>query len=146
MGTAKILKEAFLDLIFEEVRQRPVVPILPVPMEAPVTPEARVKKSVSLYLTDVAKELDAKGLELYVSMFVPVGYGKRNSLDYTLCFAGHYVAIETKAPGEWLTGLQRQTCRAIYRSGGTVFIISGPEGLAALKRWVERHAHRLFAR
>ena len=104
-----------------------------------MTPEGRVKKLVSIYLDDL-------GENCYKIMFVPVGYGKRNQLDYTLCLYGQFVAIETKAPGEWLTPLQRQTCRGILRAGGKVFIVSGPEGLAALKRWVERHAHRLSAR
>jgi hypothetical protein len=104
-----------------------------------MTPEARIKKLVSIYLdslSDVA----------YYHMPVPTGYGKRNSLDYILCIHGHFIAIETKAPGEWLTPLQRQTARSIVLSGGKVFIISGSEGLDALKRWVERHEHRLLAR
>ena len=111
-----------------------------------MTKEGRVKKMVSSYLVDLQLSLDKKGVQVYVSMFVPSGYGKNNTLDYTVCFAGHFVAIETKAPGEWLTGPQRITCRTIYQSGGSVFIISGPEGLASFKRWVERHAHRLFTR
>ena len=98
-----------------------------------------MKKLVSLYLDDL-------GETVYKTMFVPVGYGKRNQLDYTLCIYGRFVAIETKAPGEWLTPLQRQTARSILRAGGTVFVISGPEGLASLKRWVERHADRLSTR
>ena len=104
-----------------------------------MTPEARVKKKVSFYL-------DSLGENCYKIMFVPVGYGKRNQLDYTLCIAGHFVAIETKEPGKWLTPLQRQTARGMYYAGAKVFIISGPDGLAALKRWVDRHAYRLFAR
>lgn len=107
-----------------------------------MTPEGRVKKIVSTYLEDLREVLTERGIELYTSMFVPVGYGKRNSLDYNICFAGHYLAIETKAPGGWLTPLQRQTCREIVRSGGTVFIISGQEGLDALKRWVRRNEYR----
>lgn len=96
-----------------------------------MTKEARVKKLVSFYLDT----LDEK---VYKVMFVPVGYGKRNQLDYTLCIAGRFVAIETKAAGEWLTPLQRQTCRNILQAGGAVFIISGPDGLNAFKRWVAR--------
>lgn len=107
-----------------------------------MTPEGRVKKLVSTYLND----LDRNGIPVYYSMFVPVGYGKRNSLDFTVCIAGHFVAIETKEPGNWLTPLQRQTARGMYYAGAKVFIISGPDGLAALKRWVDRHAYRLFAR
>ena len=107
-----------------------------------MTPEGRVKKLVSSYLEDLQNDLDKIGAELYTSMFVPVGYGKRNQLDYTLCLYGYFVAIETKAPGEWLTPLQRQTARNIIRSGGKVFIISGAEGLQAFKRWVGRVEHR----
>jgi hypothetical protein len=98
-----------------------------------MTPEGRVKRKISDYL-------DSLGDLVYKIMFVPTGYGRRNQLDYTLCLYGQFVAIEAKAPGEWLTELQRITCRTIYRAGGAVFIISGPEGLAALKRWVDRHA------
>jgi hypothetical protein len=78
-------------------------------------------------------------MELHVNMFVPHGYGKRNQLDYTTCIFGQFVAIETKAPGEWLTPLQRVTARNIVRSGGKVFIISGIEGLRSFMEWVERH-------
>ena len=102
------------------------------------TPEGRVKKMVTSYLEELANKLEKHyGLEIHVNMFVPFGYGKRNQLDYTMCIFGHFVVIETKAPGEWLTPLQRVTVRNIYRSGGKVFIISGPEGLAAFRRWVE---------
>ena len=103
-----------------------------------MTPEGRVKKLVSSYLEDLQIDLDKIGMELYCSMIVPVGYGKRNQLDYTLCLYGYFVAIETKAPGEWLTPLQRQTARNIIRSGGKVFIVSGEEGLNAFKRWTEK--------
>jgi len=107
-----------------------------------MTPEGRVKKLVSSYLEDLAISLDTIGMELYSTMIVPVGYGKRNQLDYTLCLYGYFVAIETKAPGEWLTPLQRVTARNIIRSGGKVFIISGAEGLEAFKRWVDRVEYR----
>ena len=103
-----------------------------------MTPEARVKKLVSTYLNG----LDTSGRNVYHTMFVPVGYGKRNSLDYTICISGRYVGIETKAPGQDLTPTQRLACRDIYKAGGKVFIVSGAEGLDAFKRWVEReHRH-----
>lgn len=103
-----------------------------------MTPEGRVKKLVSSYLEDIKNLLDTTDWDMYSTMFVPTGFGRRNQLDYTLCIYGRFVAIETKAPGEWLTPLQRQTCRNILRSGGKVFIISGAEGLEAFKRWMER--------
>lgn len=105
-----------------------------------MTPEGRVKKAINAYLNTLKQELETHGMEMYISMFVPTGYGKNNSLDYHLCIAGHFVAIEAKAPGEWLTNNQRQTARNLYRSGATVFVISGPEGLASFQNWVKRNA------
>ena len=101
---------------------------------------------VSSYLEELIKLLDDKGLELYIHMPVPGGYGKRNTLDYILCIAGHYVAIETKAPGEDLTPLQRQVCRNLFRSGATIFIISSKDGLDAFKNWVKRNERWIFDR
>lgn len=106
-----------------------------------MTPEGRVKKMVTSYLEDLARQMEPTGFELHVNMFVPTGYGKRSQLDYTMSIFGRFVAIETKAPGEWLTPLQRVTARNIIRSGGKVFIISGPDGLRSFWNWVERDEH-----
>lgn len=110
-----------------------------------MTPEGKVKKIITVYLTWLAEYLDKHGKSLHYSMFVPTGYGRNNTLDFTICLAGHFIAIEAKAPGEWLTSQQRITCRDILRSGGTVFIISGPEGMDSFARWVERNADRFLA-
>lgn len=69
-------------------------------------------------------------------MPVPSGYGK-SGLDYTICINGRFVAIETKRPGEWLTPRQRQTVIRILTAGGKVFVISGEEGLASFRSWIE---------
>lgn len=105
-----------------------------------MTPEGRVKKMVRSYLDDLKRNLEERGHDLYLSMFVPTGYGKRNTLDYTICYAGRFVAIETKRPDEDLTPLQKLTVRSIIRAGGEVFVISGVEGLQAFKNWVAKHA------
>ena len=107
-----------------------------------LTPEGRVKKMVHSYLDDLQKDLQDRGYDMYLTMFVPTGYGKRNTLDYTLCYAGRFVAIETKRPDEDLTPLQKLTARSIIRSGGEVFIISGVEGLDAFKNWVRKNECR----
>lgn len=104
-----------------------------------MTPEGRVKKMVTSYLEDLRDKMELRGDKLHWSMFVPTGYGKRNTLDYTICFCGEFIAIETKAPDEDLTPNQRLTCRDILGSGGKVFIISGVEGLRSFIEWVERH-------
>jgi hypothetical protein len=111
-----------------------------------VTPEGRIKKLVDFVLEKLSIALEETDQELYIHKPVPVGYGKRNTLDFHLCLAGHFIAIECKAPGEWLTPMQRQSCRALYRAGATVFIISGPDGIAALERWFERNESRYLGR
>lgn len=95
-----------------------------------MTPEGRVKAKVNKYLTSIKEYV-------YWEMPVPTGYGK-SGLDYTICLAGRFVAIETKAPGEWLTPRQRDRALDILSKGGKVFVISGPEGLAAFQDWVKR--------
>ena len=107
-----------------------------------MTKEGKVKKLVSTYLNGLKEGLESRGHTLYVTMFVPVGYGKRNTLDYTLCLFGQFVTIETKAPGEDLTPAQRLTALEVCNSGGKVFIISGMEGLNALRSWVQKHVSR----
>lgn len=108
-----------------------------------MTPEGRVKKMVTSYLQDLQESLTdpvTLACPLFYSMFVPTGYGRRNSLDYTICFYGQHVAIETKAPGEDLTPNQRITCRDLYHSGAKVFIISGADGMAAFRKWAIKYA------
>lgn len=93
--------------------------------------ERDVKKRVSRLLS-LAMEHDP----LYVWMPVVTGFGKR-SLDYICCVRGQFVAIETKATGEWLRPDQRQRARDILKSGAKVFIISGSDGYGALERYLE---------
>ena len=92
--------------------------------------ERDVKRRVSALLS-LAMEYDP----LYVWMPVVTAMGKR-SLDYICCIQGQFVAIETKATGEWLRPDQRQRARDIHMSGAKVFIISGPDGYAALEAFL----------
>ena len=100
-----------------------------------MTPEGRIKARINRYLATLHDPLN--GLEIYVEMPVPTGFGK-SGLDYTMCIFGRFVCIEAKAPGEWLTPRQRLRALSILNSGGHVFIISGDAGLAAFAKWVER--------
>jgi len=100
-----------------------------------MTPEGRVKKAVNEYLSTLRDPLN--GVGIYIEMPVPSGYGK-SGLDYTICLWGHFVAIETKKPGAWLTPRQRIRALDILNAGGTVFIITGPDGLRSFMDWVER--------
>lgn len=89
-----------------------------------MTPEGKVKKTVSQYLRQVPG--------LWYTMPVPSGYGE-STLDYIGCYKGQFFAIETKKPGGKPTARQLQTIQAMERSGGKVFIIDGD--LTELKNW-----------
>lgn len=98
-----------------------------------MTPEGQVKKKISAYLSTC--QTLYSNVTLWDWMPVPSGYGK-SGLDYILCINGLFVAIEAKAPGEWLTTRQRDTALGILRGRGKVFVISTDEGLEAFKRWM----------
>lgn len=93
-----------------------------------MTPEGRVKKKINFLL-------DKHSLFVYTEKMVPTGFGT-SGLDYTLCVNGLFVAVEAKAPGEWLTPRQRMTALKILGAGGKVFIVSNDDGLGALNRWL----------
>lgn len=80
-----------------------------------MTPEGRVKRMVK-------KALDTLGADCWRFMPVQTGYGGA-ALDYLLSIRGHFVAIETKAPGKKLTPMQETTKAAIEAAGGLVFVV-----------------------
>lgn len=83
-----------------------------------MTPEGYVKKAVK-------KELDAYP-DHYREMPVPGGFGK-SGLDFTVCFFGKFVAIETKKPKGEPTPRQEQRIREITAAGGIAIVISSVE-------------------
>lgn len=89
-----------------------------------MTPEGKIKNDVKKLL---------KHFGIWYDMPVPSGFGK-SQLDFTCCWRGRMLAIETKAPGKWLTPLQCRTARDMHLAGALVFIISGVEGMAALEK------------
>lgn len=93
--------------------------------------ERDVKRRVTALLS-----LASEHGPLYWWLPVVTAYGKR-SLDYICCIDGQFIAIETKATGEWLRPDQRQRARDLYEAGARVFIISGPDGYGALERYLE---------
>jgi hypothetical protein len=94
-----------------------------------MTPEGKVKK--------VVKQLLAK-YTTWSYMPVSGGFGK-DALDFIICFNGKFLSIETKAPGQWLTPLQRLCAAEIIEAGGTVYIVSRDDGLRSLERWLDRN-------
>jgi hypothetical protein len=97
-----------------------------------MTPEGRIKAMVKRELIKILKEYPGS-----VWSFMPVqyGYGKP-ALDYLWCVSGHFVAIETKAPGKVPTPRQALTMGLIGNAGGSVFVVSGEESLAELVEFV----------
>lgn len=94
-----------------------------------MTPEGKVKAMVKKVLIHHGIEYD---------MPVPSGFGKQQ-LDFCPCSVdGHLLLIETKAPGEWLTPLQRATALRWCKTGASVFVVSNSEGADALARFIER--------
>lgn len=89
-----------------------------------MTPEGKVKNKV--------KEVLRKH-GVYWHCPVQNGMGAP-SLDFICCFNGHYLAIETKAPGKKPTPRQEITISEIEKSGGKVFVIDGD--CSALEWWL----------
>lgn len=90
------------------------------------TPEGKVKEQVK-------KLLRKHGV--YWHCPVQNGMGSP-SLDFICCAWGHYLAIETKAPGKEPTPRQWNTIEAIEKSGGTVIVIDSVENCANLVAWL----------
>jgi len=89
-----------------------------------VTPEGSVKAKVKKVLTKYGDELDA---------FWPVQNGMGSpALDCIICYLGHHIEVETKAPGKALTPRQIITAEKKVRAGANVFVIDGNIGCAKL--------------
>lgn len=95
------------------------------------TPEGKIKREVKKHFALCL----AAGHPVHYFMPVQTGYGKRD-LDFNCTINGYALRIETKAPGEDLTGPQRLIAKAVYEAHGTVFIVSNDEGLQALRNWI----------
>lgn len=79
------------------------------------TPEGRVKEMVKRALKE---EFDRR----YLFMPVQNGMGAP-ALDLYNCIDGLFVAVETKAPGKYMTPRQLQTMADITNAGGMVFTV-----------------------
>jgi hypothetical protein len=86
------------------------------------TPEGKIKAKVSAAL---------KRLGAYKFMPVQNGMGAP-ALDYYCCYMGHFVAVETKAPGKHLTTRQELTAEEIWKAGGLVFVVDGEDTLHSM--------------
>lgn len=85
----------------------------------------------------VKKLLDRYGEDAYREMPVPGGFGK-SGLDFTICFFGHFIAVETKAPGKKPTPRQELRTKEITRAGGAVFVVDGHTTLIPFEKYLEQ--------
>ena len=90
-----------------------------------MTPEGKVKAAVKKVLAKYGEELDA---------FWPVQNGMGTpALDCIVCYRGHHIEIETKAPGKKPTPRQLITIAKKEKAGAKVFVIDGPETVEMLE-------------
>ena len=93
-----------------------------------MTPEGKVKAMVK-------KILAKYGEELYAFWPVQNGMGSP-TLDCIVCYRGHYIAIETKAPGKLPTPRQLITISKMEKAGAKVFVLDGSESCVDLDLWL----------
>ena len=84
------------------------------------TPEGKIKRK----LREKLRQLPA----CYVFMPVQTGLGA-STLDYLCCVNGHFVAIETKAPGRQMTARQQVVMHEMLEAGAHVFLVDSEEGI-----------------
>lgn len=94
-----------------------------------MTPEGRVKALVKRVLADYGDELDG-------AWPVQDGMGTP-ALDCVICYRGHHIEVETKAPGKKPTPRQLNTIAKKEKAGAAVFVIDGEHGCQLLYAHLE---------
>lgn len=93
-----------------------------------MTPEGRIKNSVKKVLAKYGENLDT---------FWPVQNGMGTpALDCIICYLGHHIEIETKAPGKLPTPRQLITMEKKEKAGAKIFVIDGDIGCARLDNYL----------
>ena len=93
-----------------------------------MTPEGAVKARVKKVLAQYGEELDA---------FWPVQNGMGTpALDCIVCYRGHHIEIETKAPGKKPTPRQEITIAKKEKAGAKVFVTDGEAGCLLLDAYL----------
>ena len=87
-----------------------------------MTPEGKVKAAVKRWLKE-------RGIWFY--MPVQNGMGVVGIPDFVCCWAGRFIAIETKAPGKRgsTTANQDHQIAAIHQAGGTAVVVDDADQL-----------------
>jgi hypothetical protein len=94
------------------------------------TLEYQIKQKVKKVLAKYGDELDA----LWI---VPSGMGSP-TLDCIICYRGHHIEVETKAPGKTMTPRQIITAEKKEKAGAKVFCIDGDVGCARLDEYLNK--------
>lgn len=86
------------------------------------TPEGKVKKQVREFL---------RKHEIWFYQPVQNGMGVVGIPDFICCFKGHFIAIETKAPGKLshVTANQQRVIDAIREHGGLALVVDSVDSL-----------------
>jgi len=106
-----------------------------------MTPEGKVKDQVKKLLDayDIQPASKAGTFENAAGWYympVQAGYGVR-VVDFIGHYRGIFWACEAKVRGKNPTGFQKLQIDAISCSGGSVFIVDGPETLKNFEEWLE---------
>lgn len=90
-----------------------------------MTPEGKVKRKVSAILKELGVSADPNKVGAHGWYFMPVAgrFGKKGVPDYVCNIVGYFVAIETKANGGDVTGIQNLTLDAITMTRGIALVI-----------------------
>ena len=96
-----------------------------------MTPEAKVKKQVRVFL----EELGA-----YYSMPVTGGYGVSGVPDFLVCWRGKFFGVECKANGNKPTALQEKNMHGIREAGGHTIVIY-ENNVDQLGSWIRAHEY-----
>lgn len=85
-----------------------------------MTPEGKVKKAVKEYL---------KSIGAWYYMPVSNGMGRVGCPDILVCYEGHFMAFETKAPGKIknVTPNQEREINDIIRANGLALVVDDVE-------------------
>jgi hypothetical protein len=98
-----------------------------------VTPEGIVKKKIRALLKAYRN--------VHVDMPVQNGMGSP-MLDFHVCVAGWYLAIEAKRKGGKTTPRQDATIMLLRKAGATVFVIEDDLGLLELEAYLNARTSR----
>lgn len=94
-----------------------------------MTPEGKIKEGVKKILKQFTP----------IDVWWPVTNGMGQSrLDCHICYRGHYIAIETKAPGKKPTPRQEASIANIAKAGGIVLVIDSQEGMGILYKLLQK--------